>query len=630
MAIALEILNNYWNYTSFKEPQEEIIELVLDSKNVLVVLPTGGGKSICYQIPGLVMEGVCLVISPLIALMNDQVKSLKELGIKAIAITSALHHNEIINAFDNLLFGNYKFLYLSPEKLQSQFIQEKIKQLNINLIAIDEVHCISEWGHDFRPAYLKIPTVFELHPNVPVIGLTATATAAVLKDIVKHLNLPDARVIKQSLVRKNLALNVIHSEDFHYHIKRILSDTKQPSILYASSRKKVKSVSDYLNKNNFKSSFYHGGLSPEEKQLSFLNWMQEKTPIMVATNAFGMGIDKKNVQYIIHLDLPYSLENYMQESGRAGRNENKAFSYIFASEQSIANLRRQFLKNSVSIELAKHIYKTLNQYFQVSYGELPEHSFEFDLADFCSHYNFNVLQTYNTLKLLEKEQILFFDDSFNKQSTLKFKVVPDEILRYSEKNNSDLVRTILRSYGGIFEQQVNINETMIAKKLRCTFKDVKNELTKLTADGLANYNFRKNTFKIQFLVPREDDITIRKIASGIKHLNSVKLDKINAVIDYVNNENVCRSNYLLSYFDEKGTNDCGICDVCIQSVSTNYTQLSAEILALFSSKQSLSTKEIVANFNVDRSMILTTLQLLLDTNKIAITSQNKLEKVSNG
>jgi len=627
MATALEVIQKYWNYTSFKKPQEEIIDLVLDAKNVIAVLPTGGGKSICYQVPGMMKEGVCLVISPLIALMNDQVNSLKEIGIKAIAITSALQQNEIINEFDNLLFGNYKFLYLSPEKLQSKFIQEKIKQLNINLIAIDEVHCISEWGHDFRPAYLKIPIIYELHPNTPIIGLTATATSSVLKDIIEQLNVPDAKIIKQSLVRKSLALNVIRSEDFYYHIKQILSSTTLPSILYANSRKKVKNVSDYLNKNNFKSTFYHGGLTPEEKQLSFSNWMQEKTSIMVATNAFGMGIDKKNVQHIIHLDLPNSLENYMQEAGRAGRNGNNSFSHVFASEHSVTHLKSQFSKGKVSIEFAKSIYKTLSQYFQVAYGELPEHYFEFHLADFSSQYNFNILQTFNALKLLEKEQILLFDENFNRQSTLKFKVIPDEILRYSEKNNSSIIKAVLRSYGGVFEAPIQINETMLAKKSGHTFMSVKNELIKLSNDGLADYTFKKNTSKIQFLVPREDDITIRKIATNINYLNTIKSDKINAVISYVNNDTICRSNYLLSYFDEKHIEDCGICDVCIKSTSNNYEQLSKEILTLFSSKQSLSTKEVLSHFNIDNATILTTIQLLLDTNKITITSQNKLEKI---
>ena len=633
MATPHEVLHKYWNYTSFKGPQEEIISTVLARKHVMAVLPTGGGKSICYQIPAMIQDGVCLVISPLIALMNDQVSALKEKGIKAIAITSILRQEEIITAFDNLQYGNFKFLYLSPEKLQSEFIQQKIKTLNINLIAIDEAHCISEWGHDFRPAYLKIPIIKELHPDTPIIGLTATATSSVLKDIIKNLNISNAQVFKQSLVRKNLALRVINSDDYFYHIKKIINNSKLPSILYANSRKKVKEISDYLNRNNFKSTFYHGGLSYEEKQLSFTNWMEEKLPVMVATNAFGMGIDKDNVQQIIHLDLPNSLENYMQEAGRAGRNENKAYSYIFATEHTIINLKNRFSKGLVSVDLARKIYKDLNRYFQVAYGELSELYFEFNLADFCSHYGYHILQTYNAIKVLEKEQILHIDENLSQQSTFKFTALPNEILRYSEKNNSDLIKTILRSYGGVFDFNVKINETVLAKKIGSTFLSIKNELTKISEDGLAMYNFKNNASQIHFLVPREDDITINKIAANINQQNNIKSEKIKAVIDYVSNKSVCRSRYLLSYFGEEKTKKCGICDVCTKnkkkSKSYDHEELSQNILTLLASQNSLSSKEIIAHFNLDSSVILTTLQLLLDTNKITITSQNKLEIISN-
>ena len=633
MATPHEVLHKYWNYTSFKGPQEEIISTVLARKHVMAVLPTGGGKSICYQIPAMIQDGVCLVISPLIALMNDQVSALKEKGIKAIAITSILRQEEIITAFDNLQYGNFKFLYLSPEKLQSEFIQQKIKTLNINLIAIDEAHCISEWGHDFRPAYLKIPIIKELHPDTPIIGLTATATSSVLKDIIKNLNISNAQVFKQSLVRKNLALRVINSDDYFYHIKKIINNSKLPSILYANSRKKVKEISDYLNRNNFKSTFYHGGLSYEEKQLSFTNWMEEKLPVMVATNAFGMGIDKDNVQQIIHLDLPNSLENYMQEAGRAGRNENKAYSYIFATEHTIFNLKNRFSKGLVSVDLARKIYKDLNRYFQVAYGELSELYFEFNLADFCSHYVYHILQTYNAIKVLEKEQILHIDENLSQQSTFIFTALPNEILRYSEKNNSDLIKTILRSYGGVFDFNVKINETVLAKKIGSTFLSIKNELTKISEDGLAMYNFKNNASQIHFLVPREDDITINKIAANINQQNNIKSEKIKAVIDYVSNKSVCRSRYLLSYFGEEKTKKCGICDVCTKnkkkSKSYDHEELSQNILTLLASQNSLSSKEIIAHFNLDSSVILTTLQLLLDTNKITITSQNKLEIISN-
>jgi len=633
MESATDILHKFWKFNSFKGPQEQIINTVLNNKNTVAVLPTGGGKSLCYQIPALLKEGVCLVISPLIALMNDQVNSLREKGIKAIAITSALKQEDVINAFDNLQYGNYKFLYLSPEKLQSEIIQEKIKNLNINLIAIDEVHCISEWGHDFRPAYLKISIIKEIHPNTPLIGLTATATSRVLNDIKNNLNVPDAKIYKQSLLRENLALKVISSDDYLYHIEQILNRTSLPSIIYTSSRKKTKEVSDYLNNKNFKSTFYHGGLSNLDKQLSFTNWMQEKAPVMVATNAFGMGIDKNNVQNIIHLDLPNSLENYMQEAGRAGRNENRACSHIFGTSHTIEKLKNQYFKGLISVDLAKKIYKDLNQYFQIGYGELSELKFNFVLADFCSRYGYRLMQAYNAIKLFEREQILFIDDNFNKQSTFKFTASPNEILLYSERNRSQLIKTILRSYGGVFEFNVNINETFLAKKINAPLLSIKNELTKIMEDGFAQYNYRKNTSLIQFLVPREDSITIHKIASHINQQNKIKSEKMNAVIKYVNNETICRSRFLLGYFDEKKTKNCGICDVCI-SVNKKaefhfHDDLLKNILNLLSSHKALTSKEIISHFEIDSSIILSSLQLLLDSNKITITSQNKLELVIN-
>ena len=627
MDVALKILKKYWNYPAFKAQQKEIIDCVLQHKNAVVVLPTGGGKSICYQVPALINEGVCLVVSPLIALMNDQVNSLIDKGIKAIAITASLNQEEIIQAFDNLQFGNYKFLYLSPEKLQSEFIQQKIKQLNINLIAVDEAHCISEWGHDFRPAYLKIPLIKELGIDAPMMALTATATQRVMNDIIENLKIADAAVFKQSLVRPNLALHVNNHEDVYFQLKRQLNKIKQPSIIYANSRRMVKDISSYLNKNNFKSSFYHGGLSADEKQLSFVRWMDEKTPIMVATNAFGMGIDKGNVQQVIHLDLPYSLENYMQEAGRAGRNDCNAVSTIFGNDHAIANLKSHYKKGLVTVDFAKKIYNYLNQYLYIAYGELPKNSFEFELTNFCNQYKTNILQTYNTLKLLEKEQILSFDENFNKQSTLKFVLSPNKILDYSEKNNSSIIKTILRTYGGIFEHYIKINESIIAKKLNFETSQIKGLIIQLESNGLVKYNYNKNLSQLKFLVPREDDRTIHKIALDIKRQNTIKQEKINAVINYVKNTAVCRSKFLLNYFDEKVDKDCGICDVCLSSEkrTINYLAITEQILVLLSKEKQLSTKEIVSIVNIESSIIITTLQNLLDTNKITINSQNKLE-----
>ncbi len=633
MVKPLEVLQKYWHYDSFIEPQDKIINSVLAKNNTVVILPTGGGKSICYQIPALLNEGVCLVISPLIALMTDQVKNLKNKGIKALSVTSALSQDEIIKSFDNLQFGNYKFLYLSPEKLQSPLIQQKIKQLHINLIAIDEAHCISEWGHDFRPAYLKIPIVKELTDSAPIIALTATATAKVLEDIVCNLEIDGATIIKQSLSRKNLSLRIIHSEDIYYHIKNILQKSAKPSILYANSRKKVRTVSNFLNKHNFKSTYYHGGLSAEEKKSSFESWMEEKTPVMVATNAFGMGIDKSNVGCIIHLDLPFSLENYMQEAGRAGRDGELAFSYIFSNENTISELKKRFSKGLVSVDFAKTIYNNINSYLNISYGELPEAPFDFDLNDFCLHYKTQLLPTYNALKLFERENILLFDENLHNRSTLKFIASPEVVLQYAERNNTLLIKTILRSYGGIFEQAVSINESALATKINRTTDEIKNMLIAISKDGLTHYNYQKNIARLHFIVPREDNFTINNISSNIKKQNKIREEKIHSVIQYAKNNSVCRSRYLLNYFDEKLIANCGICDICERSDEKinrkDDQQISVKILELFHDREQLSTKEIINELNLDANIVLRVLQLLLDTNKINITSHNKLEKVKN-
>ncbi|MCL4132142.1 UNVERIFIED_CONTAM: hypothetical protein GTU68_038405 [Idotea baltica] len=589
-------------------------------------MPTGGGKSICYQIPALLKPGVCLVISPLIALMNDQVNNLKEKGIKAIAITSNLNQEQAIQAFDNLQFGNYKFLYLSPEKLQSDFIQEKLKQLEINLVAVDEAHCISEWGHDFRPAYLKIPILKELNINAPILALTATATNRVLEDLMKNLEIQDAVVFKQSLVRKNLALNISRHQDVYFEIKKILKHLKQTAIIYVNSRRRAQDFSNHLNKSNFKSSYYHAGLSNEEKQRSFENWMEEKTPIIVATNAFGMGIDKDNVQLIIHVDLPFSLENYMQEAGRAGRDGNKASSMLFANEHTINNLQNQYKKGVVTTEFIKEIYKKLNQYFYVALGEYPTQLFEFDLTTFCSTYKTNILKTYNTLKLLEREQILSFTEGFNKQSTLKFVMPPNSVLDYAERTNNKLVKLILRTHGGIFDHFIKINESALAQKLVKQTTEIKNNLIQLEKDGLIVYKCNNKTSHLQFLVPREDDRTINAISRDIEHYNLIKSKKINAIIEYAKNETTCRSKFLLSYFDEKLETNCGICDICLsnQNKSLKTSELNDQIITLLKTKNELSSKEISSLLNTPSSMLLKSLQNLLNTDRIAINSQNKI------
>lgn len=628
---ALEALKKYWKYDAFRGSQQAIIEQVLQQKNVIALLPTGSGKSLCYQVPTMLMEGICLVISPLIALMKDQVENLQHKGIKAIAITSALSEQETVIAFDNLQFGNYKFLYLSPEKLQSEFIQSKLTQLKISLIAVDEAHCISEWGHDFRPAYLKIPVVKTIFPNTPIIAVTATATKRVFNDIIKNLEIENASVFKTSLVRNNISLKVIYGEDSYYHLRSILNKHISPSIIYINNRRKVKEVCNYLNNKEFKASFYHGGLSSGEKATAYESWMFEKTPIMVATTAFGMGIDKNNVGLIIHFDLPYSLENYVQESGRAGRNGANAFSYIFANPTNKIELKEQALRGSFTTAMVKEVYKKLNQFFQVSYGELPDKNFQLNLNEFCTHYNLKSLPTYNILKLLEKEQVIFLDEDLNRKSTILFTETPQKVLEYSEKTNSTILKLVLRSYGGVFEQHVTINEVTLANKIQLKETDIKHALQNFAKDGILEYHQNKNSVLLKFLVPREDDLTVNKFSKDIKQLNNVKEEKINAVIDFVNNKTVCRNIVLLSYFDEETSVKCNNCDVCLQKENISkdkFHSIADRILETLRSKPLLTSREIVAELDADTQTILTTLQLLLDTGKIRLNSQHKIELVN--
>ncbi len=629
MSSPLHILKKYWNHSAFRNSQEKIINAVLSSKDVIAFLPTGGGKSICFQIPALLKDGVCIVISPLVALMQDQVSNLLDKGIKAVALSSSLSQDEIVTIFDNLLYGNYKFLYMSPERLSSDFVQEKIAQLSLNLIAIDEAHCISEWGHDFRPSYRNISALRELHPNTPTIALTASATTEVLKDIASNLVLKDAVLVKESLQRNNLGYHIYKAEDAHFAIQQILSKKNTPAIVYTSSRKATKNLSDFLNFKGYKSGFYHGGLSFNEKKEAYFNWLSEKTPIIVATNAFGMGIDKNNVSTIIHTNLPYSLENYMQEAGRAGRNGEEATSSIIYNNAIEFDFKNRFEKGLTSIDFITEVYVKLNQYFQLSIGEKSQESRSFNFQSFCEKYQLSKLKTYNAIQQLNNQNILRIDENFNQKSIVTFCASHYETLEYCEKNKQlgELIKLILRSYGGVFDASKKIDEYLLARKLHITSTQVINYLQSVTNDGIIEYNQATSNSFIQFLVPRDDRRTINTIAKHIKRYQTVKVDKVKAVIKYVQNSKQCRSNLLLSYFDEYNTNNCGVCDIClsISSSESNHATISDCILDILKEHKQLTSREIVSLLNIDKNDIITVLQLLLDSDKITITSQHKFE-----
>ncbi|HAB27655.1 MAG TPA: RecQ family ATP-dependent DNA helicase, partial [Xanthomarina gelatinilytica] len=460
----INILERYWNFTSFKPLQEEIIEAVLEGEDVFALLPTGGGKSICFQIPALAKEGICIVVSPLIALMKDQVQALKQKGIKALSITSGITSNDLDTLLDNCIYGNYKFLYLSPERLQQELVQDRIKQMNVNLIAVDEAHCISQWGNDFRPAYKNIQLLRQIQPSVNCIALTASATPKVVADIVVELDFIQPKIFKQSFERKNLAYMTFNEDDKHYKLESILKKNPQASIVYVRSRHLTVEISNFLNKKGISATTYHGGLSNKVKDAHQQEWINNQKQVMVATNAFGMGIDKPDVKTVIHLNLPESMESYFQEAGRAGRNGNKAFAIILKNKSDELLVKNQFLNVLPSVNDVKHIYRKLSNYFQISYGEGQNTIYDFNFNAFCKTYQLNSLLAYNTLLLLDRTSIISLSKQFNKKTSLQFVISNKALFAYLEKHPevSVIVKTILRTYGGIFENEIKINPLLIS------------------------------------------------------------------------------------------------------------------------------------------------------------------------
>ncbi len=625
MTDARKILKKFWNYDEFITPQEQIIEAVLNDKDVIALLPTGGGKSICFQVPALLKEGVCLVISPLISLIQDQVDNLKKLGIKATSIPSGANQNDILTLFDNIKFGNFKFLYISPERLQMPLIQEKIKQLTVSLVAIDEAHCISEWGHDFRPSFRNITVLRELIPDVHFIALTATANQQVLLDIEKSLALKNPKIFKKTFFKEHLAYQIFTVEDKLLKLQQIFEKTKNPAIVYVNSRNKTQQIAQFLKSKNFKSSFYHGGMTTAEKENAFENWMLEKTPIMVATNAFGMGIDKKNVGVVIHFDIPYSIENYIQEAGRAGRNHKKAFAVLLKNDNDISN-QIQFAKiNLPSLKEVKEIHRKLYQYFRIANGEILENSLPFNHLDFSKIYGFSVSKVDAVLRILANNSIIEIANTYNKKSSIIFRETSKDLHFYAINNIylKNFINSLLRTYTGLFEQEVKIDEFLLAKKNNTTSSQIISYLEQLEKDEIITYNNIKTDTEIRFLVPREDDKTINRFSKEITQFIKQKEKKSTDFLHFIQNNSVCRSIQILAYFDEKSSKKCGICDVCLSEKKSQKKDIDSEILELLHQNGALSSQEINQFLNIPEKDILVHLRKLISSEKININYQNK-------
>lgn len=564
-----EILKTYWGYNTFRPKQEAIIQQILDGKDCLGLLPTGGGKSVCYQVPALKMDGVCLVISPLIALMKDQVQQLKSKNIKAVALTSGMHNRELDIALDNCIFGKTKLLYLSPERLNSELVKERISRMNVSFIAVDEAHCISQWGYDFRPSYLKIADLRELIPNRSIVALTATATNKVCHDISEKLGFKKGSIIKSSFIRSNLAYMALEEQNKLSRIRTMLNKIPGPCIIYTNSRNKTVELSRQLNELKFNTLCYHAGLSTERRTENQDQWMNGKTRVMVATNAFGMGIDKPNVRLVIHLNPPTSLEAYFQEAGRAGRDGKKSFAVCLYQKSELEQALKRFNEFYPSVKYVKHIYQCLANLYQIAVGDGldTKHNFNFDA--FCAKYKLVAPKTKKALQILEKETHIQLEDFGNTMSKIKVIANPKTIINYQSPMSKkvELIQVMVRLYSGLFDEDVEIKESNLALKISESLESVHKLLGQLNNEEIIRYQPRSSNALISFTKPRHQ---VAYLPLSKLHFDSRKKllqKKLTQVMEFFVNSDYCRQKILLQYFNEDNSKDCKICDVCVQKAS---------------------------------------------------------------
>jgi len=623
-----EILSKYWGFDSFRGSQEEIINAISNGQDVLGLLPTGGGKSLCFQVPALMKEGICIVISPLIALIENQVDNLQKLGVKAIGLKGGLKFTEVDKLLDNCIYGNYKFLYLSPERLQQELVQERIKAMNVSMFVIDEAHCISQWGHDFRPAYLSCSILRELHPTPPMVALTATATKRVSDDIIKSLDLTYHFIVKDSFFRKNIGFGVLLTEDKNGRLKQYCQQIKHSAIVYVRSRRKAEELSKFLVNNNLKATFYHGGVDQKMKTERLNLWLEDKIQIMVATNAFGMGIDKPDVELVVHYQIPDSLENYFQEAGRGGRNGDFAKAILLTNTTDKVLVKKQFIEILPDVTYVKMIYRKLNTYFQIGYGEFTEAKFHLNFNEFCSIYKLNTFLTYNALQLLDRNSVVSLSENFSKKITIKFITDKDTLYRYIDKNSklADFIKVVLRTYGGLFEFDTQINTYLLSKKTSLSESLIHQHFEVLEKDEIIEYTSVSSDLEMLFLVPRDDDRTINMFAKNIEEQNQLKIEKVTKMLSYIENDTVCRSIQLLNYFGEIQEKECGICDVCMNQKAGNTDIVHAKIKIIQILKErKADSRELQNRLNIAQEILIAGLQELLEENYISLNATNEYQ-----
>ncbi|WP_072532214.1 RecQ family ATP-dependent DNA helicase [Bacteroides ilei] len=570
----LSILKQYWGYDSFRGIQEDIINSIGSGKDTLGLMPTGGGKSITFQVPALAHEGLCLVITPLIALMKDQVQNLKKRGIKAVAVYSGMTKEEILTAFENCIFGDYKFLYISPERLDTEMFRIKLKSMKVSMITVDESHCISQWGYDFRPAYLKIADIRKLLPGIPVLALTATATPEVVTDIQQRLAFQKENVFRMSFERKNLAYIVRRTENKQEELLHILNHVSGSAIVYTRNRKRTKEICQYLNQEGITATFYHAGLTNDTKDQRQKSWSTGESRVMVATNAFGMGIDKPDVRLVVHIDFPDSPEAYFQEAGRAGRDGLKSYAVLLYARSDKTILKKRLADTFPEKEYIRQVYEHINFYYQMAMGDGLGRTYAFNIDEFCHNFKHFPVQVDSALKILTRAGYLEYTDEQDNNSRLMFTLRRDELYRINEgsPDTEKLLRIILRSYTGVFSDYAYINEDLLAQRSGLTRQQVYECLISLTRQNILHYIPGKKTPYIVYTRERQETDRLHFSKEVYEDRKASYERRIKAMLEYADSDHVCRSRMLLRYFGEKNGHNCGQCDVCLQKHESGLKQ----------------------------------------------------------
>ena len=618
------ILKQYWGYDRFRGIQEDIIDSISKNKDTLGLMPTGGGKSITFQVPALAKEGMCLVITPLIALMKDQVQNLKKRGIKALAIYSGMSRQDIIITLENCIFGNYKFLYISPERLDTEIFRTKLRKMHISMITVDESHCISQWGYDFRPAYLKIAEIRELLPDVPVLALTATATPEVVKDIQARLHFRHKNVFRMSFERNNLAYIVRKTENKTAELLHILRSMPGSAIVYVRNRRRTKEITELLNNEHITADFYHAGLDDATKDIRQHRWQSGESRVMVATNAFGMGIDKPDVRIVIHMDLPDSIEAYFQEAGRAGRDGQKAYAVILYAKSDKTTLHKRIPDTFPEKEYIRDVYEHLQYYYQMAMGDGLDCVREFNIEDFCRKFKYFPVPVDSALRILTQAGYLEYTAEQDSTSRILFTIRRDELYRLREmgEDMDRLIQAVLRSYTGVFTDYTYINEDSLAIRTGLTRRQIYEMLVHLAKLRIVSYIPHKKTPYIIYTRERVEAQRIHISPEVYEHRKARYETRINAMLDYVTNNTVCRSRMLLDYFGERNEHNCGQCDTCISlrskpgaSEQPDRKTLCAKVCGILS-RESLTPAGLLKQLPMDKELLTEILHRLSDEGKI--------------